>query len=320
VVVSVSLALVGLVVLVLAGDQLVVGSARVAASMRVPPVVIGVVLIGWGTSAPELLVSGIAAGRGDFGLAIGNLVGSNVVNLTLVLGVAGMLAPVTIRSAILRREAPMAVAAVAAFALVLLLGLNRVTGAVLAVLLAVALVALLRPTRAAGPDPAVKEVAEGVADGVGEVTAGSTALQVTRAVLGLVGTLAGAALVVDNAVDVATRLQVPQAFIGFSVVALGTSLPELVAAVQAQRHGEVDLLVGNLFGSNLFNSLAGGATVGLVGGTATGDTGIHAVAVGLMVATSLLAWLLLSRGSRLVRAEAAVLLAGYALVIPLLLP
>lgn len=313
--VSVTVAVVGLVLLVFAGDQLVSGSARVAEGLGVAPVVIGVVLIGFGTSAPELLVSGIAAGRGDYGLATGNLVGSNVLNLTLVLGVAGLMAPVAIRSAVLRREAPMAVVAVAAFGAALLYGLDRPSGAVLAALLVVSLVLLFRPGRARTP--------EGVAapaDPVGGLSRRSLTLQAVRAALGLAGTLAGAALVVDGAVDVATRLDVPQVFIGFSVVALGTSLPELVAAAQAQRHGQVDLLVGNLFGSNLFNSLAGGATVGLVGGTPTGDPGIHVFAVVVMLASALLAWLLLVRGSGLVRAEAVVLLAGYAVAIPLLLP
>ena len=313
---SVVLAMAGLALLVVAGDQLVAGSARVAAGLRVPPVVIGVVLIGLGTSAPELLVSGIAAGRGDYGIAAGNLVGSNVLNLTLVLGTAGLIAPVVIRSAVLRREAPLAVLAVVVFAGVLLFTPNRAGGAVLAALLVVTSVVLLRPDATARTD----ELATEVTEYLGGTHRRSTVLHTARAVLGLAGTLLGAALVVDGAVDVATRLQVPQVFIGFSVVAVGTSLPELVAAIQAQRHGEVDLLVGNLFGSNMFNSLAGGAVIGLAGGAPAGEPGIHALAVLVMVASSLLAWLLLLRGSRLIRAEAALLLVGYALAIPLLLP
>jgi cation:H+ antiporter len=130
---------VGLLLLAKASDYFVVGSARLATRLRVSPVFIGVAVIGFGTSAPELLVSGLAAAQGSTELAVGNVVGSNVANMTLVLGVAGLLAVVPVRSAVLRWEAPLSVAAVLAFAALVPGGLSLAEGAVLLGLLAAAL-------------------------------------------------------------------------------------------------------------------------------------------------------------------------------------
>ena len=134
----------GLLLLTIASDYFVVGSARLATRLRVSPVFIGVAVIGFGTSAPELLVSGLAAAQDRAELAIGNVVGSNAANMTLVLGIAGLLAVVPVRSAVLRWEAPLSVASVMAFAALVPGGLNLVEGAVLLGLLVVAVWLLLR--------------------------------------------------------------------------------------------------------------------------------------------------------------------------------
>lgn len=307
---AVVLSVAGLGLLTVAADHLVTGAGRLAARLRVAPVVVGVVVIGLGTSAPEFLVSGLAAGRGDAGLAVGNLVGSNVLNLTLILGVAALVAPVAVKSTVVRREAPLSVAATVLFAGVAAAGLSLAGGVVLAVATAAALVVLVRLARQASPDP---ELADEVTE---FLDTGPLAWEVTRLVLGLAGTLLGAQLLVANAADIAGRLGVPQVVIGFTLVAVGTSLPELVTAVQAQRRGETDLLVGNLLGSNLFNSLVGGAVVGLaVGGDAV-RAGVGLLAA--MVFVSLLSWALLFRGYRVSRVEAGVLLVAYAASLPLL--
>jgi cation:H+ antiporter len=301
----------GLVLLAGGGDQLVLGAGRVAERLGMAPAVIGVVLIGFGTSAPELVVSGLAARRGDVDLAIGNLVGSNILNLTFVLGAAGLAAPL-VRSRVLRREVPLAVGAIVVFAL-LLPALNRWTGVLLAALLGVVMVLLLRlgPAAAAAADPVA-------VTGTG-VPARPAWVEPARALLGLVAVLAGAELVVVNAVRIATRLGAPQAVIGFTLVAAGTSLPEFVTAIQAARRGAADLVVGNLFGSNLINGLGGGAVVGLVAGNRAGTATVGFAGLAAMVLTALLGWALLWRGSRLARTEAAVLIAAYALTLPLLL-
>jgi cation:H+ antiporter len=141
------LAVAGLLLLTVAADQLVLGSSRLATRLRISPVVVGVVVIGLGTSTPEFLVSGVAAARGDTGIALGNLVGSNILNLTLILGVAALIAPVIVHSTVVRREAPLAAGAVALFALASWVGLGAALGAALLVPMAAALVLLVRWSR-----------------------------------------------------------------------------------------------------------------------------------------------------------------------------
>jgi cation:H+ antiporter len=310
--VVVTLGLAGLLLLTVAADQLVLGAGRLAAMLRIPAVVVGVVVIGLGTSAPEFLVSGVASARGSAGIAVGNLVGSNIINLTLVLGAAALVAPVIVRSSVPAREAPATIAATVAFAALALVGLTFVAGIVLAALGAAAMVLLVHLARTRTGDPLPGEVVQFL----DPAPSRSWLRETLRALLGLAGTLAGAQLVVANATTLAHRWGVSDAVIGFTVVALGTSLPELVTAIQAQRRRESDLLVGNLLGSNLFNSLIGGAIVGL---SASSDTaGIAYPAIAAMVGVSLLAWLLLFRGHRVNRIEAGILIAAYLGTLPLL--
>jgi len=317
------LVVVGLVLLTFAADHLVLGSSRVAARLRISPVVVGVVVIGLGTSAPEFLVSGVAAARGDFGIAMGNLFGSNVLNVTLILGVAALVGSIGVSSTVIRREVRLAVGAVLAFAVVAWVGLSRWTGLLLAVAALVALWLLLRWARE-GRNREVAEAAtefteaSGVLDAPVPASRVPAALEPVRAVLGLAGVLVGAELMVSNASAIATRLGVSQLVIGLTLVALGTSLPELVTTIAAQRRGESDLVVGNLFGSNLFNSLAGGAVVGLASnGSAASRPALALLAV--MILTAVVAWALLRRGLRLTRAEGAVLLGLYVFSLPVVL-
>lgn len=304
------LAVLGLVLLTVAADHLVVGSGRLADRLHVAPVVVGVVVIGLGTSTPEFLVSGLAAARGDTGLAVGNLVGSNIVNLTVILGIAALIAPVAVRSSVVRREAPLSVAATVLFAVALWLGLGWVAGAILGLVGVAALVLLVRVSRVVADPVLPGETTEFLDQGARR----GTMVEVLRTVLGLAGTLAGAQLLVSNAAALAGRLGVPQTVIGFTLVAIGTSLPELVTAVQAQRRRESDLLVGNLLGSNLFNSLFGGAVVGLAGGSGRHVIGLPVLVI--MVLVAVLAWALLLRGLRVTRPEGIVLLATYAITLP----
>jgi cation:H+ antiporter len=310
----------------------------------VKPVVIGIVVIGLGTSAPELLVSASAAARGETGIAVGNIVGSNILNLTLILGVAALVRGVRVQASVITREARLAVAAVMVFAVLAWIGLSRLAGVVLAVLLAGALAVLIRWALSARSTDLAAEVHDftGIApadhqvgdldtdstedtlagdvqddEGAGTVPVHRVGLETARALIGLAGVLLGAQLLVANAATIAARFGVPHVVIGLTLVALGTSLPELVTTVQAQRRGESDLVVGNLFGSNLFNSLGGGAVVGLTAGSASPD--VSAVFVVTMVATAVLAWVLLRRGLRLSRPEGLILLSAYALTLPLLL-
>lgn len=305
------LMLAGLPLLTVGADQLILGSGRLASRLGVSPVVVGVVVIGFGTSAPELVVSTLAAADGHASLAVGNLVGSNVIHVTLILGLSGLVFPFAVGLSVLRREAPLSVAAVAAFAGALALGLGTVTGAVLILLFGAAMWLLWRIART-GDQRLPGEVAEFLDGG----TRHRLSRETTRTVLGLAGTLAGAELLVTGAAELAARAGVSPAVIGFTIVALGTSLPELTAALQAVRRGETDLVVGNLLGSNMFNSLAAGGVVGLVGRTMPPTDGS---VLSLMVVTSVLAWLLLARRQCLTRPESAVLLLMYGSALPLLM-
>ncbi len=320
----------GLVLLTFAADHLVLGSSRLATRLRISPVVVGVVVIGLGTSAPEFLVSGVAAARGDTGIALGNITGSNILNLTLILGVAALVARVAVTSSVIKREVPLAVGAVVLFGFLAWAGLTLATGIVLIVAAVGALLLLLRWARQGRNTELAKEVISyteesSEADAAEPVAAMPARarwnppawFEPVRALLGLAGVLAGAQLLVANASAIATDLGVPQLIIGFTLVALGTSLPELVTTIQAQRRGETDLVVGNLFGSNLFNSLAGGAVIAFA--APTGAQGASVTLVLAMILTGGLAWALLRRGLALSKPEGLVLLAAYALIMPLLL-
>jgi len=305
-------ALIGLALLTVAADQLVLGSGRLAAGWGISPVVVGVVVIGIGTSAPEFVVSGLAAAAGNPGLALGNLVGSNIINVTLILGIAGLVAPIAVRSSVARREAPLTVLAVTVLAALAVLGLGRIAGVVLLVLTVAAVVLLIRFSREQPADPLAGEVSEFLEP---PPPSHRPVIEVVRAAAGLAGTLAGAELVVVTATGAADRLGVPAGVIGLTVVAFGTSLPELVTAIQAQRRGEGDLLIGNLLGSNLFNSLAGGAIVGLA--ERAGPVRMAVAAPAVMIAVNLLVWLLLRRRPGTGRIAAGLLLATYLITLPL---
>ncbi|GAA0672179.1 calcium/sodium antiporter [Kitasatospora atroaurantiaca] len=308
--VAVVLVLAGLVVLAWCADQLVLGAVRIGERLGLSPAFVGVVVVGIGTSLPELAVSALAAGRGETGLAVGNLVGSNILNVTLVLGLVGIVAPVVAEPRVVRTLGPLSVGAVGLFAVLVGGGLGRSEGTVLATLLVLALLAQLRTARLGSPSVMAVPVA------IGQV---SLVREVLRTAVGLVGTLGGAQLLVGNATVIADRMGMSQAVIGFTLVALGTSLPELVTSLQAHRRGASELLVGNLLGSNLVNSLAGGATIALATPTTAAGRvpGVGGSVLTAMALTGVLAWMLLA-GGRLSRGGALVLLAVCAVVLPLL--
>jgi cation:H+ antiporter len=313
----------GLVLLTVAADHLVLGSSRIATRLRIPPVVVGVVVIGLGTSAPEFLVSGVAAARGDMGIAVGNIVGSNILNVTLILGVAALVASVGVTSTVIRREVRLAVASVVVFAVAAWVGLSLWTAALLAAAAVGALTLLVLWTRQGRNQEVASDALEfAESPGVVDVLVAPSRLPLfvepVRAVFGLAGVLVGAQLMVVNASSIATEFGVPQIVIGFTLVAVGTSLPELVTTVAAQRRGESDLVVGNLFGSNLFNSLAGGAVIGFAGPAGASARPAAALLV-VMVLTAVIAWALLRRGLRLTRVEGAILLGCYLVSLPIVL-
>lgn len=301
----------GAAILAVAADQFVVGAARVALLRRMSPLVVGVVIIGFGTSSPELLVSASAAVGGDGAIAVGNVVGSNIANLTLLLGIGAAIVPLVVASSTVRREAPLVVVAVAAFAVVVFDGdVGVVEGVVLLVGLAGAIGWI---TRGSSSDPIAAEAVE-----FGDARAHRFDVEVARTLVGLAATIGAAQLLLWGAVDAADRLGLGAGFVGATLVAVGTSLPELVTVVQSARRAETDLVVGNLLGSNLFNALGVGGVMGVIG--VEGIDGAAVTSVGPLVAVGVagIAWVAMASGRRVARLEGILLVVAYAAIVPVL--
>lgn len=305
------LAILGLAILARAADVFVDGAVGISRKFGISPVIIGAVVIGLGTSVPELLVSVLAATRGDAALGVGNVVGSNVANLSLVLGVAALLAPLAVSAKVLRREAPLSFLAVGAFALTLQNGLTRVEGVLLLGGLAVAILIVVR----ASSRERNAELAEDVDEEFVPLPTGRLAI-VT--VVGLVGTTVGAQLLVSGATGLASAAGLSEGLVGVTLVAVGTSLPELVTAVHAARRHEDELIIGNVLGSNVFNSLLVGGAIALITPGQIDDVRLVTVGAAGMTVVAFVAWLLMARGRRIVRGEASLLIAGYVAVVALI--
>ena len=295
----------GLVLLTAGADRTVVAAARLSRMWGVPPVLVGALVVGLGTSAPELVVSVLAAGRGEVSLAMGNVIGSNIANVSLVLGVAALIAPLVARFDVIRREGLLMLAGVVLLALVAAdLRFERWEAAALLAGMGVAVVLVVRwggvEFPASGAQP-TGELLEGV-----HQKRGAEAL---IGVVGLAGTLIGAELLVRGALRISTELELSTTFVGLTLVAIGTSLPELATSIAAVRRRETELVVGNVLGSNLFNSLAVAGTAGLVGPGVLDPT-FRPVSI-LMVATAMAAGFFAMSGRRVARWEAVVLLGTF---------
>ena len=248
----------GLIILVWSADRFIDGAAATARYIGMPPLLIGMLVVGFGTSAPELLVSALASLQGNPGLALGNAYGSNIANIALILGITALIQPITVRSQILRKELPI-------LALVTLLSAAQLRDGELsrgnAWLLLAVFAGLMTWTVVQGmrqQDDALNEEME--QELVGETVPLSRALG--NLLLGLVLLIGSSRLLVWGAVDLAHAFGVSDLIIGLTIVAVGTSLPELASSLMAVRKGEHDIALGNIIGSNLFNTLA---VVGLAG-------------------------------------------------------
>ncbi len=306
----------GVLLLARGGHAFVIGAARISSLAGIPAVVVGAVVIGFGTGIPELFTSTLAAAQGSIGIAIGSVVGSNVVNSTLVVGVAGLIAAPVVSVRILRREAPVTLLATALFAVVIQGALSRWEGAVLVGLFAVAVVLLLRRAEEAAeatgpPDPGATRLSAEVRAEYLDEPPHRRSHEVLRTAVGLAAVLAGSQAMVWGALGVASRTGVSQGVVGVTIVAFGTSLPELASGVVAALHREPDLVIGNVLGSNLFNALVVAGLCGLIrpGRVPGGVTGGPTV---LMVATMALLAAVLYRGRRINRIEATALVVVYA--------
>ena len=296
----------GAVLLAVAADQFVVGAARLAAALRVPVLVIGVVLVGFGTSLPEALVSGLAAARGEMAVSLGNVVGSNVANLSLLLGVGALIFPIAVRSSVVSREWPLTLASAVLLAVVAAGSLSRIEGFVLLGAMGAVVAWIVAAGRARSGDPLAADVGGFVGEAPRPVR------ESIRTVLGLAGTLAGSQALLWGALEIAEELSLASGFVGATLVAIGTSLPELVTVLQSARRREPDLIVGNLLGSNMFNALAVTGVAAVIGDAPVDDRSLTFDATLAGIGLTALVGVFLVTGRRVSRAEGAVLVAVYA--------
>lgn len=298
----------GLVVLVWSADRFVAGAAGLAKALGMPPLLIGMLIVGFGTSAPEMLISAISALQERPGLALGNAYGSNIANMALILGLTAVISPVAVHSTVLRREVPILLA-VTLLSVVLLadLRLTRLDAGILLGVFAVLIGWSIRQADPNAPDALGAQTEEAR----GALPPGRAALW---AVVGLLLLVASSRVLVWGAVETAQSLGVSDLVIGLTVVAIGTSLPELASSLVAIRRNEHDIALGNVIGSNLFNTLA---VVGIAGA-------IHPISVprevltrdmpvmsGLTLALVVICWGFHGRRGRVNRIEGSALLAVF---------
>ncbi len=301
--------LAGLALLLVGGESLVRGAAGFAARMGVSPLLIGLTVVGFGTSTPELVTSLEAAFAGSPGIAIGNVVGSNTANVLLILGITALLAPIPVeRRAFLGDGTVVALAALACLGVVLVGSLERASGVVLVALLIAYIVYAARRERvevSAGTDDVV------IPTGMGTPAALAFALG------GLALTILGARLLVGGAIELAALAGVSDTLIGLTVVAVGTSLPELATSLMAAIRRQPEIAFGNIVGSNIYNVL------GILGVTAI----VHPIPVPPVIAAFDI-WVMLAAtaalaaaavtGWRITRREGAAMLVAYAVYIAVL--
>ena len=242
----------GFAILVWSADKFVDGAAATAKHLGMPSLLIGILIVGFGTSAPEMVVSAIAAMEGNTGLALGNAIGSNIVNIALILGITAMVAPITVNSTIVRKEIPLLLLIVLASGYLLYDNTLTFTEGVILLVGFFSLIAWSIITAMKNKGDALESDME---DELIE-HAMSLKVGIIWLIIGLVLLIASSRLLVWGSVGVATEFGVSDLIIGLTIVALGTSLPELAASIIAARKGEHDIAIGNIVGSNMFNILA----------------------------------------------------------------
>lgn len=305
----------GFVLLYYGAEWLVKGSSSLARSLGVTPVVIGLTVVAFGTSAPELIVSLISSIKGKSMIAVGNVVGSNICNMVLVLGLAAIFQPIVSDKSIVKRDIPIMLA-VSLYLLVLSLNstLGRIEGATL--IAGIILYTFFnyytakKESRQETGGEAVSLSAE--VEEISYVT--SRSKQAVLILLGIIGVVGGAQIVVESAVKIMQILGVSEKFIGLTVVAFGTSLPELATSVVAALRKEMDISIGNLVGSNVFNIMSVLGVASLVrpipipGGFM--ESGL-VIDYTVMIFTSFLPWLMMRKTYTVTRKEGLLLLFCY---------
>lgn len=309
----IALTIVGLALLVGGGDAMVRGASTLAARFHVSPIVIGLTVVAFGTSAPELAVNVIAASQGHTALSFGNIIGSNMANLGLIVALAALVQPLQIHNVVIRREVPMMLLASLVAAALGLDGLfvegkantfDRGDGVVLLLLSSVFVYYTLG-------DLLTQRSGRSEMDTEGpEASPRSLQVSIVQTVLGTTALVAGGAVTVEGATGVAEALGVSQTLIGLTLLAIGTSLPELTTSMIATWRGHSDMAIGNIVGSNIFNLLIVLGTTATIAPVAVPEGGFGDILVVLLLSLLFL-MTSISQGRIIIRAEASVLLATY---------
>ncbi len=246
-----SLALIGgILLLVFSADKFVEGAAVTAKFYGLPPLLIGILVIGFGSSMPEMVISAISAYQGNPGLALGNALGSNIANIALILGVTAIISPIAVGSSVLRRELPFLILLTSI--MIILFYYNRRLDRVDAVALIIAFLLVMAWSIFVG----LKTKNDQFGDMIEQEFTSPMPLRqaLIYLSLGLIMLVASSRIMVWGGVEIATRLGISDLIIGLTIVAIGTSLPELAASIAAVRKNEHDLALGNVIGSNMFNT------------------------------------------------------------------
>lgn len=301
---------VGLIFLVWSADKFIEGAAVTAKHFGMSPLLIGMVIVGFGTSAPEMVVSALASLQGNPGIALGNAYGSNITNIALILGLTAVISPIAVHSQVLRKEMPVLIAITALAAFQLADGqLSRLDAVILMVVFAM-LMGWSIYQGMTGKDDALGTEMQG------EVDAYSMTLKkaIFWLVFGLVVLVLSSRLLVWGAVDIAVALGVSDLIIGLTIVAIGTSLPELASSLMAVKKGEHDMAIGNVIGSNMFNTLTVVGIAGMISPMAVDPEVLRrdvAVMAGLTIALFIFAYGFRGRQGRINRIEGGLLLTAF---------
>ncbi len=309
-VLTIVLFLVGLVLLYFGAEWLVAGSSSGALRFGIPPLIVGLTVVSFGTSAPELLVSLLALFDGKDGVSIGNILGSNIANIALILGCSSMIRPIEVSGQVLRRDYPIMV--LASLLMVVLAydgSVSRLDGAVMVGgMLTYIAYSIRRGLRSAkeGAEEELPEELEGIDPNETPIWK-----DLLKIVVGIAGLAGGAYFLVESAITIADRLGIPELVIGITVVAVGTSLPELATSLVAAYRGESDISVGNVVGSNIFNILLVLGLVAVIVPVEVGRSPELLIDLGVMFGVCVLLWPIMKMGMRIRRVEGVALVIGY---------
>ena len=298
--------LAGLVLLYFGAEGLVRGSSSLALRLGLSPLVVGLTVVAFGTSSPELMVSLRAALAGQSDISVGNVVGSNICNIGLILGLCALITPIATSSQIVRIDIPIMIGITALSLLLMADGnLGRTEGIIFVLILVAYVIFSIYLARRQPADALGAEFGEEV-----KISKRGLAIDILMVIGGLALLLFGARFLVDGAVIIARTYEWSEALIGLTIVAIGTSLPELATSLLAALKKESDIAVGNIVGSNIFN------LVGILGITAIVHplqaAGIGTVDLAVMAVFAVLLWPMAYYQQRITRPEGACLLLGYA--------